>query len=457
MKKLSANGRVIVQGTKDYEEKRQIFNKGIQRFPSVIVLCKTEQDVTEAVRFARQEDLEISVRAGGHHIAGTSVTHKGLMIDLSEMKEVRVDEKQKVAFVQGGATLGDVDQETQKYGLATPTGTVSETGIAGLALGGGLGYLRAKYGLTCDNIVAANVVTAEGELIRVSEEDYEDLFWAIRGGGGNFGIVTTFEFQLYQVGPEVLAIDVMYDYKDAKQVYQKLDEYLETAPNEVSLNTMMMTMPPAPFIPDFLHNRSVITLTGMYDGDPKEGEELIQSLRDLAEPIVDATAVIPYTKLQSKLDAMVPPAANFYGTSLYFNELSNGLLDELSTLLGHAAFPAMFQLWELHGKMNEKSEDENAYSVRDAKYVLLVDVMYEGGGQKEACVNWTEDLYNRLVRYSYNRASYMNGVEPHEDIIEQTYGDNFSRLQGIKRKYDPHNIFRMNHNIDPTKKKPVKE
>ncbi len=345
MKKLSEHGRVIVQETAEYDEKRQIFNKGIQRFPAAIVVCKTEQDVAEAVRFARQEDLEISVRAGGHHVAGTSVTHKGLMIDLSEMKKVRVEEKQKIAFVQGGATLGDVDQETQKYGLATPTGTVSETGIAGLALGGGLGYLRAKYGLTCDNMVAANVITAEGEQIRVSEDHYEDLFWAIRGGGGNFGIVTTFEFQLHPVGPEVLAIDVMYDYKDAKQVYQKLDEYLDKVSNDVSLNTMMMTMPPAPFIPEFLHNRSVITLTGMYDGDPKEGEALTQSLRELAEPIVDATAVIPYKKLQSKLDTMVPPAANFYGTSLYFSELSNGLLDELSSVLDNAEFPAMIQLW----------------------------------------------------------------------------------------------------------------
>lgn len=379
------------------------------------------------------------------------------MIDLSEMKRVSVNEEQKVAYVQGGATLADVDHETQKYGLATPTGTVSETGIAGLALGGGIGYLRAKHGLSCDNMVAANLVTAEGEQIRVSEKNYEDLFWAICGGGGNFGIITTFEFQLHEVGPEVLALDVMYDYKDAKEVFQKLDKYLETAPNEISVNTMMMTMPPAPFIPEYLHNRSVITLTGMYGGSPKEGEAIIQPLRELAEPIVDSTAVISYTDLQTKLDALVPPAANFYGTSLYFNELSDGLLEELSSVLNHAKLPAMIQLWGLHGKMNEISDDANAYSVRNARYVLLVDVMYEEG-QKEDCVKWTENLYNRLAQYSHNRASYINGIEPHEEVIEQTYGSNFTRLQEIKSKYDPHNIFHMNHNIDPNKKKkPVVE
>lgn len=439
-------GRLVLPEAEDYESTRSIFNAAIEKKPAAIVVCANEKDVSEAVLFATNNDYEISVRGGGHHVSGTALTDQGIMIDLSRMRAVTVDQKERTVTVEGGATLADLDAETQVYGLATPTGTVSETGIAGLALSGGLGYLRAKHGLACDNIVAANLVTADGQIVKVTEQETPDLFWAIRGGGGNFGVVTQFEFQLHPVGPNVLALDVMYDYKDALEIFTKLDHYLQSAPDEISVNLTAMDLPPVPALPEFLHNKPVIIAAGMYDGNPEEGEEVLLPLRKLAQPIMDNTGVMTYVDLQQKLDPMVPQKAKFKGTSLFLKDISEEDMEAIFEEKKNAPGHAMFQIWELHGKVNRIPSDETAFATRDAHYIVLVDVMYEDEQEAE-CAEWVQHFYDRFAPASLNGAAYLNGIDPDENVIRTTYGGNFNRLLQLKQKYDPDNVFHVNHNI----------
>ncbi|MBB6453796.1 FAD/FMN-containing dehydrogenase [Salirhabdus euzebyi] len=442
--------RLVLPNHDAYDELRKVWNGAIDRRPKAIVVCESEQDVVDAVNFAKEENLHISIRGGGHNLAGTAVCDDGLMIDLSNMRGVEVDQAKKVAIVEGGAKLGDIDVATQKYGLVTPTGTVSKTGVAGLALGGGLGYLRGKYGLTCDNIVGAHIVTAEGELIYVHENNHQDLFWAIKGGGGNFGVVTKFEFQLYDLGPEVLAIDVMYDYQDVKSILTKAQEFLENAPDDISFNITAMMLPPAPFLPEALHHKKVVAVSGLYAGDPKNGESVIQPLRELAKPIVDQSGVIPYEELQKKLDVMVQDHIPVYGTSLYFKDLDEKTIDVLLNKLENAPVPTVLsQLWALSGKMNRIPEEETAFAIRDASFVLLLDVMVMPGMDEEVCKQWVDSLYADLLPYSHRNASYLNGIALLESATKNTFAQNYERLLSIKRKYDPSNLFRHNHNIDP--------
>ncbi|MBX0358176.1 FAD-binding oxidoreductase [Halobacillus sp. Nhm2S1] len=449
--KEKIEGEVLIPSDDRYEETRKIFNAAITKRPSVIVVCKNAQDVSEAVKYATKNDLEVAVRGGGHHVSGTSLTEGGLLIDLSQMTTVEVHKESQTVSVQGGATLADIDEETQKYGLAMPTGTVSETGIAGLALSGGVGYLRGVLGLSCDQMVEANIVTASGEQKVVSKDTNDDLFWAIRGGGGNFGVVTEFKFNLHFVGPEVLAFDVMYDLEDGMQVFRGLNEYLMTAPDEVSVNMTVMDLPPAPMLPEFLHNKSVMVIAGMYAGNTDEGQDIINPLRKFAEPIIDQTGVIPYTDLQKKLDPMVPQGASFKGTSLFFKDLNEDTFAQLLEEKDKAPGGLLFQLWEMHGQVNAVPSDFNAFSVRDSKYLLLLDLVYEPGND-EAANEWADKFYETFAPFSLNGAAYLNGIDPYKGVIEKTYGSNYQRLQEIKAKYDPHNVFARNHNIKANQK-----
>ncbi|MGP4105707.1 FAD-binding protein [Virgibacillus sp. L01] len=449
--KTDKSGYIILPSHERYDEKRKVWNNLIDRYPAAIFECLSDADVISAVSFAKKQNMDISVRGGGHHLAGTAVCEEGVMLDLSKMTTVSVDEKRQIAIVDAGATLGDIDSKTQKFGLATPTGTVSETGIGGLALGGGFGYLRGKYGLTCDNILSVKMVTADGKLLKVSKDEHSDLFWAIRGGGGNFGVVTEFELQLYPVGPNVLAIDTMYDYKDAKEIFQKLDNYMKDAPDEISVNTAIMQLPPAPFLHESMHGKRVIAVSGMYAGElTLETEKtLIEPLQELATPLMDNTGMMPYTDLQKKLDPMVPKGAEVVGTSLFFKELDEAMLDIIFDSMESSPLPmAMVQIWMLNGQMNSVSADETAFAVRDARYLVLFDgEIVKGdpvGGQE-----WMDSIYEKLTPFSYQKTSYLNGVKLGEEITKNTYGDNYSKLAKIKRDYDPENLFCYNHNIVP--------
>ncbi|WP_164667972.1 FAD-binding oxidoreductase [Virgibacillus doumboii] len=445
------SGYIILPTHERYNEKRKVWNRLHDRYPAAIFECLSEKDVMSAVHYAKEQQLEVSVRGGGHHLAGTAVCDNGVMIDLSGMNSVFVDEERQVAVVEAGATLADIDAETQKFGLAVPTGTVSETGIAGLALGGGLGYLRGKYGLTCDNIISARMVTPNGKLIKVSSEDNADLFWAIRGGGGNFGVITAFEFQLYPVGPNVQAIDVMYDYKDAGEIFRKLKVYMESAPDDISVNTAIMQLPPAPFVPESMHFKRVVVVSGMYSGDlTAQAEQTINKpLQELATPLMDNTGMMPYAELQKKLDPMVPAGAEIVGTSLYFNELDENVLNIVFDSIEHSPLPmVMAQFWLLNGKMNRVSPDDTAFAVRDAGCLLLMDGEAIGGDATRS-QEWMDSLYKKLLPYSYQKASYLNGAALDEEITRNTYADNYNKLASIKRDVDPDNMFCHNHNIRP--------
>lgn len=444
--------RLLLPGENGFEDTRKVWNVAIDKVPAAIVVCESEEDVVASVKFAREHQLSISIRGGGHHIGVFAVCEGGLMIDLSQLRKVVVDETRQVALVEGGATLADIDIETQKYGLAVPTGTVSETGVAGLALSGGLGYLRGKYGLTCDNIVGARMVTVDGAAIDVNEQNHPDLFWAIRGGGGNFGVVTKFEFALHRVGPEVFALDILYDFKDAKQILQKAQSFLEQAPDEaVSINITVVDLPPAPFLPEFLHFKKVIMFTGVYAGDAAEGETVFQPLRELAQPIMDHTAVTPFAEYQKKLDPMVPKQVRAYGTSLYFDQLTDEIIEQLLQKLENAPAPtALVQLWALGGKMNRVLATATPFAIRDAKFVLLVDVMAMAGDDV-VCKQWIDSIYGGLLPFSHKKASYLNGIGENEEAAINAYQENVERLVEIKKKYDPENRFRHNHNIKPSK------
>jgi FAD/FMN-containing dehydrogenase len=440
--------RLLLPGDDRFEETKKVWNAAVDKTPAAIVVCESEQDVVASVQFANEKQLSISIRGGGHHVGGFAVCEGGLMIDLSQMRKVTVDEARQVAFVEGGATLGDIDIETQKFGLAVPTGTVSETGVAGLALSGGLGYLRGKYGLTCDNIVGARVVTADGSAIDVSAQSHPDLFWAIRGGGGNFGIVTKFEFALHKVGPEVFALDIMYDFADAKEILQKVQSNLANAPDEaVSINLTAAVLPPAPFLPEFLHFKKVLMVLGVYTGDTKEGVAVLQPLRELAKPIVDQSGAVPFAEYQKKLDPMVPSHVRVYGTSLYFDELTDEVVDQLLYKIENAPAPSsLVQLWALGGQMNRVSATATPFAIRNAKFVLLVDIMAMAGDD-DVCKQWVDSVYGGLLPFSHKKASYLNGIGEKDDAATNAYQENYQRLLEIKKQYDPENRFRHNHNI----------
>lgn len=450
-KNANLQGSIILPVHENYDEKRKVWNGLIDRRPAAIFECHSETDVVIAVKYAKDRGLSVSVRSGGHHVAGTGVCDDGVMIDMSKLNAVSVDEKAKVAHVEAGAKLSDVDAETQKFGLAVPTGTVSETGIAGLALGGGFGYLRGKYGLTCDNLISAKIVTANGDLIKVSNEENPDLFWAIRGGGGNFGVVTSFEFQLHPVGPDVMAIDVMYDYKDAEEVFQKLNAYMNNVSDDISINTTIVQLPPAPFLPESVHYKRVITVSGMFSGELtlEDEKRVIDPIRQLAEPLLDNSGMTPYTDLQRKLDMMVPDGAEIVGTSLFFRELNDEALEIILNHAEGAPLPmVMAQIWYLNGAMNRVQPDETAFPVRDATALLLLDGAIIPD-EPELSQQWMDELYDKLLPYACDKASYLNGAKVDEEITKNTYATNYLRLAQIKRRYDPDNLFCHNHNIEP--------
>ncbi|WP_103107600.1 FAD-binding oxidoreductase [Brevibacillus reuszeri] len=449
--KASIVGRLILPEDEGYNERRKVWNTSIDKYPAAILVCKDATDAVAAVRFAKEHNIAVSIRGGGHHVAGTAVSDQALMIDFSDMRKVSVDTERMVAVVEPGVTLGDLDAETQKFGLATPTGTVTETGVAGLALCGGIGYLRGKYGVTSDNIVSVNMVTADGELIKVSDQENPDLYWAIRGGGGNFGVVTSFEFKLYPIGPEVLSVDVMYDFEDAKQVFKNAQAFVRVAPDEVTFNMLTLQMPAAPGVPESLHNKKVIIIAGLYAGNKEDGEKAIQPLRELARPISDNSGVVKYTELQSRFDLAAPKDVPVYGTSLYVKELGDTEIDILVDKFKKAPrASALFQFWECHGQMNRVPSDATAFAVRDAGFLLCFDIDFTSEDEKES-KGWVESIYQALLPYSLRKTSYLNTAPANEQLTIDTYGENVKRLTAIKQKYDPTNLFRHNHNIDPNK------
>ncbi|MGO4706505.1 FAD-binding oxidoreductase [Microvirga sp. 2MCAF38] len=443
-------GSVLDASHASYDEVRVIWNAMIDRKPALIMRCAEAADVVNAVRFARDNALLVAVRGGGHNIAGNAVCDGGLMIDLSPMKSVRVDAKAKRAWVEPGATLADVDRETQTFGLALPTGINSTTGIAGLTLGGGFGWITRKFGLTIDSLLSADIVTANGELVRASLTENPDLFWALRGGGGNFGIVTSFEFELHELGPEVLSGLVVHPFADAPMVLEQYRQALETAPDELTCWTVMRQAPPLPFIPQEWHGKPVLILAMCYSGDMAAGEKATAKLRSIGKPIVDVVGPHPFAGWQQAFDPLLTPGARNYWKSLDFTDLSDAAIGILIDAVRQLPGPECeIFLAHVGGAAGRIATDATAFPQRNSHFVMNVHARWREPAMDKACIGWARKIFEAAKPYAAGTA-YINFMpEDEPDRVEAAYGDNYRRLVEIKRRYDPQNLFRMNQNVRP--------
>jgi FAD/FMN-containing dehydrogenase len=446
--KNKVKGQIVLPDDPNYGEVRKIWNAMIDRRPAVIVQCAEADDVLLALTYARENGLEISIRGGGHNIAGSALCDNGVLIDFSNMTNVSVDAQKRRAYVEPGATLGDFDKTVQAHGLATSVGINSTTGIAGLTLGGGFGWLTPKYGMTIDNLVSAEMVTADGRKIQVSEDENTDLFWAIRGGGGNFGVVTRFEFALHPVGPEILAGLLVFPIDQAKQVLEKYREFIKSAPEELNIWVVLRKAPPLPFLPENVHGKEVVVLAIFYAGDIAEGEKLINPLRGFGDAYGEHIGAQPYVQWQQAFDPLLTPGARNYWKSHNFTELSDGALDSIIEFAGKLPSPQCeIFVGLIEGAANRVSSDAMAYGHRDAKFVLNVHGRWDEEAQDETCIAWAREFFEASAPYA-STGAYVNFMTEDEgDRVEAAYGVNFARLKQIKKKYDPENIFHNNQNI----------
>jgi FAD/FMN-containing dehydrogenase len=444
------NGQLVLPNDPSYNEVRTIWNAMIDRRPAVIVQVADVGDVQPAIAFARENGLDISIRGAGHNIAGNSLSDNGLVIDFSNMKNVRVDIEKRRAYVEPGATLGDFDKAVQTHGLATPVGINSTTGIAGLTLGGGFGWLTRKYGMTIDNLVSADVITAEGNKLRASENENADLFWAIRGGGGNFGIIVQFEFELFPVGPEILAGLIVFPAEQSKQVLTKYREYVESIPEELNVWVVLRKAPPLPFLPEDVHGKEVLVLAVFYAGEATEGEKLIEPLRSFGDPYGIHIGVQPYTDWQQAFDPLLTPGARNYWKSHNFTDLNDGALDSMIEYAGKLPSPQCeIFIGLISGAPNRVAPDAMAYGNRDAKFVLNVHGRWDEAADDETCIAWAREFFKASAPYA-SAGAYVNFMTEEEgDRVAAAYGSNHDRLVQIKKKYDPENVFHLNQNIKP--------
>jgi FAD/FMN-containing dehydrogenase len=444
------SGRLIRPGDADYDDARAVWNGAHDRRPAMIVRCAGVADVMCAVDFARSEDLDVAVRGGGHSIPGFSTCDGGIVIDLSAMRAVKVDPVGRTAIAQGGCTWADFDHETQAFGLATTGGLVSSTGIAGFTLGGGIGWLMRKYGLACDNLIAADVVTADGQLVHASEDENPELLWGLRGGGGNFGVVTSLEFRLHPVGPMVLAGGIFFEGERAAEVLGFFREWVRDLPDEMTALANLTTAPPAPFLPEYIHGKPVVAVLGMYSGDPDAGRAIVQPLKDLGNPVADLIDTIPYVGMQSLIDALWAPGEHNYMAASYFDALDEGAI--AAAIESHGTIPSARS--EIHvqhygGAVARVADDATAFGGRAAPYVLNVIARQAEAEGFEAAVDWARGATEAIAPGS--RKAYVNFMSDAGDQrLRATYGDaKYERLVALKRRYDPTNVFRLNQNITP--------
>jgi len=445
-------GPVLRPGDQGYDDARAIWNALIDRRPALIVQCTGAADVVDAVNFAREQGLLLSIKAGGHNVAGNAVNDGGLVIDLSQMRGVHVDPSTQTVRAQGGATWGDADRETQLFGLAVPGGVVATTGIAGLTRHGGVGHLRRKHGLSIDNLVSVDIVTADGQLRRASATENEDLFWAVRGAGSNFGVVTSFEFQAHPVGPMVMVGAVFYPQADGRTVLPAWRDYMASAPEELSSLAIFWNVPPhEPFPPEH-HGKPVLIVAAAYSGSVEDGEPVVQPLRELARPLIDLSGPWPWLGLQSGFDALFPKGELRYWKSRALGELTEAAIDEIADFASRRPTPLTdIVIWHHGGAMSRIGETETAYGGRDAPFLVTGEVNWTDPSQNDEAIAFGREFWAALERHSTGGV-YLNfpGLgEEKEELVRAGYGVNYERLAALKAKYDPTNLFRMNMNITP--------
>jgi FAD/FMN-containing dehydrogenase len=448
-------GNVIVPDHHDYDDARALWNGTVDRRPRLIARCSGTADVAAAVRFARARDLEIAVRGGGHNVAGTAVCDGGIVIDLSAMRAVSVDPVERTALVQGGALWGDVDRETQAHGLATTGGIVSHTGVGGLSLGGGIGWLMRKHGLTIDNLVQAEMVTAEGDIVRASADDRPDLFWALRGGGGNFGVVGSFRFALHPVGPTVMAGPVFWAAQDTADVLRFYREFVADAPDELGNVVRLGTIPPWPSVNEDLHFRPAVAVASCYAGAVEDGERAVRALRQFGTPLVDLVGPTLYVDHQRSIDDTVPHGWRYYWKATNLTGLSDEVIDIVAAQAYGATSPRSYAaMFHLGGAIVRAPRDVTAYPGREVEHNIVIDAAWLP--EQDDTVMAAETAWARafLEALQPHRAGvYVNFLDSDDDTsrVREAYGDDtHQRLAEVKAKYDPENVFHNNKNIQPT-------
>ncbi|UYG08820.1 FAD-binding oxidoreductase [Halomonas sp. M4R1S46] len=443
-------GHLILPTDADYAPLRRVWNGMVDRQPALIAGCQGNQDIVQAIDFARSRRMCLSVRGGGHHIAGNAIAEGGLVIDLSAMRSVHVDPRQAAARVAPGALLGDVDAETQAFGLATPLGINSTTGVAGLTLGGGFGWLTRKFGMTADNLLSADVITADGQRHRVSAEQEPELFWALRGGGGNFGVVTSFEFRLHPVGPEIHAGLVVYPFEQARQVLQAWRDFTRQAPEELSVWAILRDAPPLPFLPEAVHGQRVVVFALLHCGDPASAERDVAPVLAFGDPVGQMLGTQPYAGFQAAFDPLLAPGARNYWKSHDFADLADEALEQAITAAEALPGPECeIFLAQLGGAMSRVEPTATAYAGRDAYYVMNVHARWQEPAEDDRCRDWARDVFHALAPFATG-GGYVNFLTEDEgDRVASAYGVNYERLQAVKRRHDPDNLFRVNLNIPP--------
>jgi FAD binding domain-containing protein/berberine-like enzyme len=444
-------GPLLTASDVGYEDSRTVWNAMIDRKPSLVARCLGTADVIAGVRFARERGILLSIKGGGHNIAGLASADGSLMLDLSLMRGVWVDPARRIARAQGGCLLGDVDRETQIHGLAAVLGFVSATGIGGLTLGGGFGYLTRRWGYTSDNVISMDVVTAEGSLTRASESENPDLFWGLRGGGGNFGVVTGFEYRLYPVGPEVVGGVVAWPFEDAPKVLELYRKMAAEAPPELTLVTMMRPAPPAPWLPKERHGKLMAAILACHTGRIEDAEKAVAPIKSFGTPIGDVLVRRPYVQLQSLLDGTQPKGRRYYWKSEYLPRIDPALCEKGMAQAAKIPSPhSAVIFFQLGGALTRLPEDHSPVGNRNAQYVLNIASSWEKAEDDEVNLGWTRNAWNELKEFSTggNYINFLTEDEGHERI-QAGFGNNMRRLGEVKAKWDPENFFRANRNIKP--------
>jgi FAD/FMN-containing dehydrogenase len=449
----SFRGELLLPSSPGYDAARRIWNGAIDRHPGCIARCTGVADVVAAVRFARERDLLVAVRSGGHGVAGHAVCDGGLVIDLSPLKGVRVDPQARTARVQAGVLWGELDRETQLHGLATVGGIVTHTGIAGLTLGGGLGWLMRKYGATVDSLLSVDVVTADGNLVTASADENPDLFWCVRGGGGNFGIVTSFEYRLHELGPIVLAGPVFYSLEDGRAVLRFYREFADDAPDELTTIFELSMAQPLPFLPAEVHGKPIVMVGACYAGPPQEGLEVVRPLKEFGDPIADLLEPKPYLALQSMFDPFVPHGWHRYWKSVELPRLTDDAIDTLVEQASAQTSPKSYCIvFQLGGMLSRVGRDETAFTQRDAAYNVNINAVWTPEDpDAERHIQWARDYFAAMQPHARDRVylNFLGDEGPHR--VRQAYGSaTYDRLAELKATYDPDNFFRLNQNIHPS-------
>jgi FAD/FMN-containing dehydrogenase len=443
-------GEVIAQGDDGYEEARRVFNAMIDRRPAVVVRPANAGDVVTAVLHAREQGLDLAVRGGGHGVPGFGTCDDGVVIDLSSMRGVRVDPRTSTARADGGATWGDFNAATHAFGLATTGGVVSTTGVAGLTLGGGIGYLTRGYGLSCDNLISADVVTADGRILVVSEEEHDDLFWALRGGSGNFGVVTSLEFRLHPV-KDIYAGPMFFELSEASTILAFFREFIADAPEELGAFPGFQIAPPLPFIPEDRHGETFALIVGCWAGPVDEGENVFKTFHDVAPVVAEHVGPMPYPALNSAFDGLYPAGElQHYWKANFVKELTDDAID------AHVRFGSQvpvvnstMHLYPINGAAQRVAPDATAFAYRDATFATVIAGMWPDPADNDANIGWVRDYYEATAPYS-EEGGYINFMSGDDQgRIEANYRGNYPRLVDVKRRYDPDNVFHLNQNIAP--------